>query len=87
MIWLLTFLGFGAIIYVMKIKVNKLGYVNCRGDKRIIDYSDVIDSEKIEKGFRNCDVDGDCERGIDFNRIEEDVLWGDWGFCENGMEN
>jgi hypothetical protein len=68
-------------------KLNKLGYGCCRGDKWSINDSDVIDIENIKKFWENGDKDGDCERGIDLNRMEEDVIFGDYDFCDNGFDN
>jgi|TARA_Y100000310_G_scaffold9050_1_gene9519 hypothetical protein len=80
------------IIYVMKIKkdmklkVRKVGEWFCRGDRGWEESSEEIDLNKIEKFYENGDEDGDCERGIDLNRIEEDIVFGDYGFCEEGFD-
>ena len=92
MIWTLTFLGILSIIYVMKIKedmklkVRRVGEWFCRGDRGWDEKFDVLDLNKIEKFYENGDEDGDCERGIDLNRIEEDIVFGDYGFCEEGFD-
>jgi len=84
-IWLLTFLGILNIIDVMKL--NKIGYGCCRGDKWIINDSDVINEKNIRLFYENGDEDGDCERGIDLNVIESDIIFGDGGLCDNGFDN
>ena len=91
MIWILTFLGFGAIIYKVienkNMKLNKLGYGCCRGEKWSINYSDVINEKSIRLFYENGDKDGDCERGIDLNRMEEDIIFGDYGFVDDGFDD
>jgi len=92
MIWILIFLLFGCIIFgVIKnkeeMKLVKLGYSCCRGDKRGINYSDVIREKNIRLFWENGDEDGDCERGVDLNSIESDIIFGDYGFCDNGFDD
>jgi hypothetical protein len=70
----------------MKLKIRKVGEWFCRGDRGWEESSEEIDLNKIEKFYENGDEDGDCERGIDLNRIEEDIVFGDYGFCEEGFD-
>jgi len=83
--WLLTFLGFGFIILIMKL--NKIGYGSSRGYDYKISNDCIIREKNVRLFYENGDEDGDCERGVDLNRIEEDIVFGDYGFMDNGFDN
>ena len=83
--WLLTFLGFGFIILIMKL--NKIGYGSSRGYDYKISNDCIIREKNVRLFWENGDEDGDCERGVDLNRIEEDIVFGDYGFMDNGFDN
>jgi len=70
----------------LKLKVNKFGEWFCRGDRGVVDWSEEIDLNKIVMFWENGDEDGDCERGLRLSRIEEDIVFGDYGFCEEGFD-
>jgi len=91
MIWILTFLLFGCIIYkVIKkknMKLNKIGFGSSRGSSYRISNEDIIREKSIRFFYENGDEDGDCERGMDLNRLEEDIVFGDYGFIDNGFDD
>ena len=69
-----------------KLNVRKFGEWFCRGDRGVVDWSEEIDLNKIVMFWENSDDGEDCERGIELNRVEEDILMGDYGFCEEGFD-
>ena len=71
----------------MKLKVRKFGEWICRGDRGFEEEREEIDLNKIVKFYENGDEDGDCERGIDLNRMEEDIVFGDYGFIDDGFDD
>ena len=81
----MTFLLGFYIINVMKL--NKIGYGSSRGYDYKISNDCIIREKNVRLFYENGDEDGDCERGVDLNRIEEDIVFGDYGFMDNGFDN
>jgi len=69
-----------------KLKVRKFGEWFCRGDRGFEEKEEEIDLNKIVMFWENSDDGEDCERGIELNRVEMDILNGDYGFCEEGFD-
>ena len=68
-------------------KLNKIGFGSSRGYNYKISNDDIIREKNIRFFYENGDKDGDCERGMDLNSLEEDIVFGDMEFSENGFDN
>jgi hypothetical protein len=69
----------------MLIKINKFGEGFCRGDQWIIEEMELVDVDVLKKAFESWDEDEEeCDEKL--NRIEWDILYGDGGFCEEGVD-
>tara|TARA_R110002020_G_scaffold35609_3_gene107355 strand:+ start:2816 stop:3166 length:351 start_codon:yes stop_codon:yes gene_type:complete len=69
----------------MIIKIDKFGEGFCRGDRWCIEESELVDVEAIKRAFETWDEDEEeCEEKL--NRVEWDILYGDGGFCEDGVD-
>ena len=99
---LLTFLGFGFIIYkviknkeIMKnkkedlvIDLNMVGEWFSRGERGIDEWEESVNVDKIRRSWDKWNVDEDeSDCEEDLNRIEERILIGDGGFIWDDDES